>query len=140
MEALGGVDIGSMLRSTGPIVKCVLLRAVAGADDEQKKPAAATSEVTTKDTSSSPDDNDEKKSAAADEGEHPLVDLIEEIEIDTTPKKAMVQHVLGGPFTFLGQYEDEGIMVMVRRPDFAAGEEDSDAEDDDGEENEKDEE
>jgi len=34
---------------------------------------------------------------------------------DTTPKKSMVSKVLGGPFTFLGQYEDEGIVVMVRR-------------------------
>lgn len=146
MEALGGVDIGSMLRSTGPIVKCVLLRA-AGADGgghEQKKPAAATSDevTTTNDTSSSPDHDDDddddgkkaKAASAAAEGrassEHPLVDLIEEIEVDTTPKKAMVQQVLGGPFTFLGQYEDEGIMVMVRRPDFAVDDGDDDGDDD----------
>ena len=31
MEALGSVDIGSMLRSTGPVVKCVLLRAAGAA-------------------------------------------------------------------------------------------------------------
>ena len=141
MEALGSVDIGSMLRSTGPVVKCVLLRA-AGAEDEQKKPAAAT---TTNDdgASASPEQEDGKKKAAADEGggdgqpqaqpsQPPiLTDLIEEIEIDTTPKKAMVQHVLGGPFTFLGQYEDEGIMVMVRRPDFADDDDDDDDSEDD---------
>ena len=146
MEALGSVDIGSMLRSTGPVVKCVLLRA-AGADDEQKKPAAA---ATTNDdgASASPEQEDGKKKAADDEdggddqpqaqpSQHPiLTDLIEEIEIDTTPKKAMVQHVLGGPFTFLGQYEDEGIMVMVRRPDFA--DDDADSEEDHSDEDQED--
>jgi len=44
--------------------------------------------------------------------------LIEEITIDTTPRKSQVAKLLGGNFTFLGQYEDEGIMVMVRRPDW----------------------
>lgn len=48
----------------------------------------------------------------------PLLRYMEEIEVDTTPKKSMVAQVLGGDFTFLGQYEDEGIMVMVRRPDW----------------------
>ena len=37
--------------------------------------------------------------------------------VDTTPKKQMVAQVIGGPFTFLGQYEDEGIIVIVRRPE-----------------------
>jgi hypothetical protein len=46
----------------------------------------------------------------------PLSHLIEEITIDTTPRKSQVAKLLGGDFTFLGQYEDEGIMVMVRRP------------------------
>ena len=40
--------------------------------------------------------------------------LIDEIDIDTTPSKSMVSKVLGGPFTFLGQYEDEGIVLMIR--------------------------
>ena len=50
--------------------------------------------------------------------EVPLQHLIEEIEIDTTPRKSMVFKVLGGDFTFLGQYEEEGTMVMIRRPDW----------------------
>jgi hypothetical protein len=37
------------------------------------------------------------------------------VEVDTTPKKQMVQQILGGPFTFLGQYEDEGIVLIIRR-------------------------
>lgn len=48
----------------------------------------------------------------------PLRRYVEEIEVDTTPKKQQVAAILGGDFTFLGQYEDEGIMVMVRRPDW----------------------
>jgi len=44
-----------------------------------------------------------------------LTELIEEIELDTTPSKNGVREVLGGPFTFLGQYESEGTVVMVRR-------------------------
>lgn len=41
--------------------------------------------------------------------------VVEDIQIDTTPKKQMVKEVLGGPFTFLGQYEDEGIILCIRR-------------------------
>mmetsp|Transcript_24996 Transcript_24996/g.46633 ORF Transcript_24996/g.46633 Transcript_24996/m.46633 type:complete len:233 (+) Transcript_24996:312-1010(+) len=40
---------------------------------------------------------------------------VNKVRVDTTPKKQMVQTILGGPFTFLGQYEDEGIVLMVRR-------------------------
>ncbi|KAL3780700.1 hypothetical protein HJC23_003525 [Cyclotella cryptica] len=48
----------------------------------------------------------------------PLAHLIHEISVDTTPRKSQVASILGGDFTFLGQYESEGIMVMVRRPDW----------------------
>lgn len=37
------------------------------------------------------------------------------IQVDTTPQKQMVQSILGGAFTFLGQYEDEGVVLMVRK-------------------------
>lgn len=40
---------------------------------------------------------------------------IEQVEIDTTPQKQMVSKILGGPFTFLGQYEEEGIMLICLR-------------------------
>ena len=40
---------------------------------------------------------------------------IDTIRIDTTPKKQEVAKILGGPFTFLGQYEEEGIVLMVRK-------------------------
>lgn len=67
-----GGDISRLLKSDGPVVTAVLLKA--GPDV-----------------------------------------VVEEIHVDTTPKKQMVQKILGGPFTFLGQYEDEGIMIMCLR-------------------------
>jgi hypothetical protein len=45
---------------------------------------------------------------------------VKDVKVDTTPKKQMVQEILGGPFTFLGQYEDEGIVLMVRREQLDA--------------------
>jgi Family of unknown function (DUF5880) len=47
----------------------------------------------------------------------PLVDDVEELEIDTSPQKQAVSSLLGGKFTFLGQYEDEGTILMVRNID-----------------------
>jgi len=44
-----------------------------------------------------------------------LTELIEEIMVDTTPSKNQVQSLLGGPFSFLGQYPDEGVVLMARR-------------------------
>jgi Family of unknown function (DUF5880) len=67
---LGGGDIAKLLKSEGPVVTAVILKADA---------------------------------------------TIEQVQIDTTPQKQMVQTMLGGPFTFLGQYEDEGIILMCRR-------------------------
>lgn len=73
MPALpGGDDISRLLKSEGPVVSAVLLKA---------GPEAT----------------------------------VKEIQVDTTPQKQMVQKLLGGPFTFLGQYEDEGIMLMCPR-------------------------
>lgn len=42
-----------------------------------------------------------------------LTELIEEIQVDTTPSKNKVKEILGGPFTFLGQYPDEKTVVMA---------------------------
>lgn len=69
-NAMSGVDIQKIMKSSGPIVKAVVLA----------------SDGTTK-----------------------------EILLDTTPQKQHVKEVLGGPFTFLGQYESEGIMLMIRQ-------------------------
>lgn len=156
--------------STGPTVKCVLLRAssVKSDDDEKASSATATADVivdrtrnvsnmsikdmkrelTSYDINTSsfvekselvnalsearlaandnlnlkqpPSDtkivtqDDDDDDAATKPVLHQ--NLIEEIPVDTTPRKSMVSKILGGDFTFLGQYEDEGIMIMIRRP------------------------
>lgn len=62
------------------------------------------------------------------EGEKNAADdsFIEAVQVDTTPKKQMVAEILGGPFTFLGQYEDEGIVLMIRKDQDNHQEGDSD--------------
>lgn len=93
MTALQGLDISKVLSSEGPIVKAVLLRVTSpkGTEDEQKP-------------------------AVVEPGKKLIREkLIEEVEIDTTPRKSMVAKILGGPFTFLGQYEDEGTVLMIRK-------------------------
>lgn len=93
---LHGVDIAGILNSKGPVVKAVLLRHMRK-DGKDGKPHPASPKA------------DEKHKRVV------LTEDIEEIEIDTTPSKNMVKSVLGGPFTFLGQYEEEGTMVMIRK-------------------------
>ena len=167
-DLLGGLDIGKVMSSSGPIVKCVILRthpvkgnAASVVDPDRDISTMSISEIKRElesydmDTASFVEKNElvkaleeareanlTKKPAAkepmtngdvpqdgqsGDQDETneptktkvvPLTHLIEEIEVDTTPKKSMVSKVLGGEFTFIGQYEEEGIMVMVRRPDW----------------------
>ena len=96
MAALfAGVDIAGMLQSQGPVIKCVLLKANTKDHPDTKPIEPAT--------------NSNKRNI--------LTHLIEQIDVDTTPKKSMVQQILGGTFTFLGQYEDEGIVLMIRNVD-----------------------
>ena len=99
-----GIDISKMLQSKGPVVKCVLLKAVEQGSVASDAKQPATGQAT---------EGDGQQRGEAEE-RHVLVDAIEEVEIDTTPQKQMVAQVLGGNFTFVGQYEDEGIMLMVR--------------------------
>lgn len=95
-QQLMRVDLSQTLNSKGPIVKVVVLRCSSSSNDN---------------------DDDEKKCSKDDDNDkccyrHPvLTNLIEEIEIDTTPKKSEVELLLGGRFTFIGQYEDEGIIL-----------------------------
>jgi len=177
MEQLGGIDIGKIMSSKGPIVKCVLLRATAPSNCEKKSandddgdatsPSSSLSSLSSssRDISSmsikeikielssyevdaslfvekgelikaleearvvakidskvvtqeeEEEDVDCRDDTTA-KKEVPLQHLIEEIEVDTTPRKSMVSKILGGEFTFLGQYEEEGTMVMIRRPDW----------------------
>lgn len=101
-DALHGVDIGKILSSAGPTVQCVLLKHMSPTGRDTKPHAAVK-------------DSDE----AAKDG-HPhsrpvLTELITEVLVDTTPSQNKVQAILGGPFTFLGQYPDEEIVLMARR-------------------------
>lgn len=98
-----GLNISKIMSSTGPVVKCVLLRAAAAAtadDNDEGNPKA----------------DDETKENETSSVLHPHQHLIDEIEVDTTPRKSQVNTILGGPFTFLGQYEEEGIVIMIRLP------------------------
>jgi hypothetical protein len=98
-NGLEGVDIAKIMSSAGPVVTCVLLKhmSLSGRDT---KPHASPKEER--------DDGHPHKRPV-------LTELIEEVSVDTTPSKNQVQAVLGGPFTFLGQYPDEGIVLMARR-------------------------
>ncbi len=105
VASIGATDIREVMKSQGPIVNTVILRCrpSASSSEEDSKPAAI-----------------EKKEESNEDAEAStterviLKDLIEEMKIDTTPSKSKVSEVLGGPFTFLGQYEDEGIVLMIR--------------------------
>ena len=124
-DILSGEDIQKILHSTGPVVKCVLLRAVPADDtddydtdtkqpakDDSKKPAVKDS----KENDDKPsDDRKDSKGPEKEEEKVVLKHLINEIEVDTTPRKSQVSQVLGGPITFLGQYEDEDLVVVCRR-------------------------
>ena len=175
-----GEEISNMMRSVGPIVKCVLLRCrpspdPAGSDaggggpgggggSAEKSTEAAKKRPPPQASSGSAFERDGAvvKDEAAGEGEsslssgggevserekspggteltavaaapyEPLTSLIDEIEVDTTPRKSMVAEILGGPFTFLGQYEEEGTVLMIRRPPDEAEEEEDEDGDGDG--------
>lgn len=117
---LQGVDIGRLLRSKGPTVTCVLLKAgIGGEGNEQKKGKKEKKETETRPDSATEGKDVVSTDAGGDTSHQErivLKDAIEQIQVDTTPQKSMVQKILGGPFTFLGQYEEEGIMLMIRKP------------------------
>ena len=87
-NTLHGVDIGKILSSKGPIVQCVLLKA--GSEQEDAKKPAENERIV-------------------------LANLIDQVAVDTTPSQQGVAKALGGPFTFVGQYPDEGTVVMATR-------------------------
>lgn len=103
------------------VEKAELIKALEGARQRDrsaasKEEAAADSADAKKDSESNVVTQEDNTPAIEARDEVPLSDLIEELTIDTTPRKSQVAKLLGGDFTFLGQYESEGIMVMVRRP------------------------
>jgi Family of unknown function (DUF5880) len=96
VSLLQGTNIAQVLKSTGPTVMCVLLKHIRQ-DGKDGKPHALSGHV----------DKEHKRQV--------LTELVEEVKVDTTPSKSGVQQILGGPFTFLGQYEEEGVVVMARK-------------------------
>ena len=105
VASIGATDIRQVMKSQGPIVNTVILRcrpATSNGEEDSKPAAVETKEESNKDAETTTTER------------VILKDLIEEMKIDTTPSKSKVSEVLGGPFTFLGQYEDEGIVLMIR--------------------------
>lgn len=92
---LHGADIAQVLQSQGPVVTCVLLRHMR-ADAKDVKPHRLNSKV----------DATHKREV--------LMELIDEIQVDTTPSRSHIRELLG-PFTFIGQFPTEGLMAMARR-------------------------
>ena len=95
---LHGSDIGQMLSSQGPTVQCVLLRHMRQ-DGKDGKPHAV------RETRRDGHPHERKV----------LEELIEQVAVDTTPSSNGVANLLGGPFTFVGQFPTEGTVVMARR-------------------------
>jgi hypothetical protein len=93
--SLHGTDIAQVLSAKGPVVKCVLLRHMRP-NAKDVKPHAASKES----------DKSHKRPV--------LTELIEEIEVDTTPNKNAIKGILG-PFTFIGQFPTEGVVAMAAK-------------------------
>ncbi|KAL7580149.1 hypothetical protein ACA910_012905 [Epithemia clementina (nom. ined.)] len=107
---LRGGDIAAMLQSKGPIVKAVLLRHIR-LDGKDVKPHAHL------DVKHPPQQQQEQHQQEETNHNHRpvLEELVEEIQVDTTPARNHVSEVLGGSFTFLGQWPSEGTVAMVRK-------------------------
>mmetsp|Transcript_42272 Transcript_42272/g.101754 ORF Transcript_42272/g.101754 Transcript_42272/m.101754 type:complete len:567 (+) Transcript_42272:312-2012(+) len=118
---LGGADIAEVMKADGPVVKCVLLRCRPkdgdGDDSANDNSGGASAGGTTMNggnNSKPPPDATDATSSTAKPPRTVLTDMIDEIEVDTTPNKSEVQKLLGGPVTFLGQYHEERTVLMTR--------------------------
>ena len=98
---LSGVDIGKVMSATGPIVKAVLLRCQPeNTEDDNQKISAKEDSAPSKQQNSTKEGGDESDDESispeqAAEIRLSTKSLISQIEIDTTPKKSQVQHILG---------------------------------------------
>lgn len=140
----GAESIAAVLNAAGPVVKCVLLQHMRKTGRDAK-PHPAVSELKAEamiaelaelashhgkgnyEESSGTATSTTSAAAAAAATSSPvhkkhreiLTELIQQLNVDTTPGKNGVQGVLGGSFTFLGQYPDQGIVLMARADQFA---------------------
>jgi Family of unknown function (DUF5880) len=124
----GSTGIAAMLKSSGPVVKCVLLKHMrsSGRDVHPHLDQSVIAQKLHKHNDLISNDDTSKPAAIIEMNEHlqhhhreVLTELIEELEVDTTPGKNGVQKILGGnTFTFIGQYPEEGIVLMARADQF----------------------
>lgn len=121
VAAIGSTDIREIMKSQGPIVNTVILRCGSSNANERdyekgdSKPAAIEKTEASCEKKDTENSNNEPSTEVQEMPSRVILsDLIEEVKIDTTPSKSKVAETLGGAFTFLGQYEDEGIVLMVR--------------------------
>jgi len=117
----GGDSIAKVLQGKGPVVTCVLLRHMLKTGKDTKPHAVITKAAAESAAASLKIDGTKVKgsptpppSPRSPHHHQVLTELIEEIQVDTTPSEKGVQKVLGGPFTFIGQYADEGVVLMKR--------------------------
>lgn len=121
-DMMGNLNIHSIMNEAGKIVKGVLLRASPSTNDGESPKSETENKSDQKDETAqgtSTEANVNKISRSDKFLQNTL--LIDEITVDTQPSKMEVRKIVtrgkGGPITFLGQYESEGIIVVVRDPD-----------------------
>jgi len=115
LRQVNAKTIANVLTSEGPIVTGVMLKA---ADVSEVTLDSKSHHNETNGCSSSSNNKEEGPVGASEEVSKSrllLKEYMEEIKIDTTPSKCMVSKVLGGPFTSLGQYDSQGIVLMIQR-------------------------
>jgi Family of unknown function (DUF5880) len=115
-------NIAALLKSSGPTVQCVLLRHMrpSGRDVHPHVDASVVADPDPTFVAAhggALEDDDDRPHAP--KHREILTELIDQVAVDTTPGQNGVQQVLGGNFTFLGQYPDEGIILMARADQFA---------------------
>lgn len=94
-ENLSSDAIKNVLSAPGPAVKCVVLRHInKKGRDVKPHPASPNNDGTHK--------------------REVLTELIDEVVVDITPTKSEIKKLLGGTITFLGQYPDEGTVIVIR--------------------------
>ena len=134
-------SLATVRTASGPVVKCVLLKHMRSSGRDvhphldksvlllraREKEEQKEEELNTKPAAISTTPTDEEHDTlpvANHHHQHPhhrevLTELIEECVVDTSPGKNEVQKLLGGnSFTFIGQYPDEGIVLMARADQF----------------------
>ena len=132
-------SLAAVRTASGPVVKCVLLKHMRSSGRDvhphldksvlllraREKEEEKEEELNTKPAAISTTPTEEELYTVANHHPHHphhrevLTELIEECVVDTTPGKNEVQKLLGGnSFTFIGQYPDEGIVLMARADQF----------------------